>query len=699
MLAIFLIYILTFVCNASASPLIRRVLLLPRATNSTAPNPSDWVTEPAGRGTYSLLFSCFNTLFLCAWTAFHPNVPPKESDTRFLLQRIQWMIIAVFFPELVLFIAWDQWWAARCLKHEINRLGQSSNSETIRTNFVFRDSGACRLCSGNPRPGLQDVSSEAKDQNRVLALNAENRRVSVSSSPLGVSDLQATVEQADLPKKAKSFVPWTTEQAFFAVTGGLAVKTDSFWHEPRITLTPEGVVLLAEMDLLPSFSQAEVEERSQADIIAKLLVCLHALWFLVQSFARVVQGLPLTLLEVHTMTHIVCALGMYMIWLRKGYNIRNPIVLRDKRIVSIAALTALRADDTTWEFFDKWDGWPFHNEEDDNEGSEGDNDGIDSPEDDDLYDCPLMKAMADGVDFNNSLVLLMYRSWSILLASYPMNDLDFVDRESQIKYLSSSDAPFRNRINHFQAQKLRGLDKAGFPLQKSSRCSQQPDNIDVKMVRYENKAPNKIFAHLEAANKALDYLREHGYHFRWKRSGGRGPMEYYEGHAFIVHSHSNWLIKGRFRGKNSGYSEPKGIRHIAIIAVSCLYGAGHLSAWHFKFPTKAEMWSWRASCITMIASPLLLVLVIFLRKADEIVRRVRGRADPEKAEFGWFRRWCGYFLLTVMAVDTLYLGYAAATFYPLIRLFILGESLASLRCAANGTYATVEWTKFIPIAL
>ena len=358
------------------------------------------------------------------------------------------------------------------------------------------------------------MSSKAKDQNRVLALNAEHLRVSVSSSPLGVSDLHATGEQADLPKKARSFVPWTTEQAFFAVTGGLAVKRDSFWHAPRIALMPEGVVLLAEMGLLPSFSQAEVEERSQADIIAKLLVCLHALWFLVQSFARVVQGLPLTLLEVHTMTHIVCALGMYMIWLRKGYNIRNPIVLEDKRIISIAALKALRADDTTWEFFETWDGWPFHDEEDDNESSESDNDGIDSPEDDELYDYPLMKAMADGVDFNNTIVLLMYRSWSIVLASYPMNDLKFVDRESQIKYLSSSDAPFRNRINHFQAQELRGLDKAGFPLQKSSRCSQQPANIDVNMVRLENKSPNKTFSHLEAANNAFDYLRENGYHFR-----------------------------------------------------------------------------------------------------------------------------------------------------------------------------------------
>ena len=696
MLCIALVSAILFALHSSASPILSNALLVSRTTSSTAQHPSDWVTEPSGRGTYSLLFSCFNTLFLCAWTAFHPNVPPKESDTRFLLQRIQWMIVAVFFPELVLFIAWDQWWAARCLKHEINRLGQSSNTENIRTNFVVRDPGACRLCSRNPTSGPQDISSRAEDDNGTLALDAENSRTSVSSSPVGVSDAKATSEKVDLPKKAKSFKPWTTEQAFFAVTGGLAVNTESFWHKPRITLTPEGIVLLAEINLLPRFSQAEVREKSQADIIAKLIVCLHALWFMFQSFARVAQGLPLTLLEVHTMTHIACALGMYMMWLRKGYIIKNPIIWDDQRIVNMAALMALRKDDTTWEFVDRWNGWPFHPEEDDDEGSDID----DTPDDleENLANMPLMRVIIDRANSDNSITTLAFTSWVHFISSYPMSDFEMVDKEAQLQHLSDAGIPLEDVPNYSQIQQPSGVDRAGFPLQEVARCSQQQHNIDVKTVRYWNKAPTKIFAHLDGANKALDYLRESNYHFRWKRQDD-GTMEYYKGHAFVVHNHSNWLIKGRFRGSSSEYKEPKGIRHMAIIAISCLYGASHLSAWRFEFPTMIEMWLWRTSCITMIASPVLLVLLILLRKAEEILRRVGGRADPDKGKLGWFRRWCGYILLTVMVVDALYLGYAAGTFYPLIRLFLLGESLASLRSPANGTYATIKWTEFMPTVL
>lgn len=127
-----------FTCTASASPALDNDRILPRATN-IASSPPAWVDEPNGRGTYSLLFACFNTLFLCAWTAFHPNVPCKQSNIRFMISRSQWMLIAIIFPEVVLFTAWDQWWAARSLKYEINRLGQAKITESLPTNFVARD--------------------------------------------------------------------------------------------------------------------------------------------------------------------------------------------------------------------------------------------------------------------------------------------------------------------------------------------------------------------------------------------------------------------------------------------------------------------------------------------------------------------------------------------------------------------------------
>ena len=66
-------------------------------------SPSGWVNTPHVRGTFDLLISCLTTLSLCAWIAYHPNVPPKTPDIRNFGRQIMWMIIAIFVPEVVLF--------------------------------------------------------------------------------------------------------------------------------------------------------------------------------------------------------------------------------------------------------------------------------------------------------------------------------------------------------------------------------------------------------------------------------------------------------------------------------------------------------------------------------------------------------------------------------------------------------------------
>ena len=85
---------------------------------------SQWVSGPSTRGTCSLLLSCFTTLFLCAWTAYHPNIPQVKSNLPG--RRAKWIVATVFAPELVLFAAWVQYVGAQRLKKEINTLGAAS---------------------------------------------------------------------------------------------------------------------------------------------------------------------------------------------------------------------------------------------------------------------------------------------------------------------------------------------------------------------------------------------------------------------------------------------------------------------------------------------------------------------------------------------------------------------------------------------
>ncbi len=106
---------------------------------------------------------------------------------------------------------------------------------------------------------------------------------------------------------------------FFAVMGGfqMAVSDDSESGERPQTLSPEGVLKLAAVNLRPfMIPRSFIEDRSKADTLQKGLVLLQVTWMALQCIVRKLYGLPLTLLELHTMVHVVCAIAMYAFWLR-----------------------------------------------------------------------------------------------------------------------------------------------------------------------------------------------------------------------------------------------------------------------------------------------------------------------------------------------------------------------------------------------
>ncbi|KAK4215436.1 hypothetical protein QBC37DRAFT_459012 [Rhypophila decipiens] len=79
------------------------------ATNTTNAEILGWVQEPDGRGSFSILKSCVITLVLCVYTALHLNIPPANSTKLLLVWRkTKWIIIGLFAPEIVVFVAWAQ---------------------------------------------------------------------------------------------------------------------------------------------------------------------------------------------------------------------------------------------------------------------------------------------------------------------------------------------------------------------------------------------------------------------------------------------------------------------------------------------------------------------------------------------------------------------------------------------------------------
>lgn len=87
-----------------------------------------FVREDNQRDTISLLISCFATLGLCVYSAVHLNIPHKgKSNYRVLLKELQWCVIGLFAPELILYTAWRQLASARQLCSEIESIKRQDN--------------------------------------------------------------------------------------------------------------------------------------------------------------------------------------------------------------------------------------------------------------------------------------------------------------------------------------------------------------------------------------------------------------------------------------------------------------------------------------------------------------------------------------------------------------------------------------------
>jgi hypothetical protein len=122
---------------------------------------------------------------------------------------------------------------------------------------------------------------------------------------------------------------------------------------------------------------------------------------------------------------------------------------------------------------------------------------------------------------------------------------------------------------------------------------------------------------------------------------------------------------------------------MALWLASIGFGAVHAAAWHDYFPSRAERIMWRMSSLYIMGSGLLWLLINFLgqvwpsfdRYWDSIVAGNAHRAT--------------YIFLAVVCT-------ICGVAYCLARLFLVAESIISLRKLPTTTYRTPDWTPLIP---
>lgn len=118
----------------------------------------------------------------------------------------------------------------------------------------------------------------------------------------------------------------------YALMGGFAVQLQIDQEIQRYTMDLETLETMLKRfpDAIPTITTAEIMDKSKADGLAKSLVCLQATWFCIQCVSRMAQGLSISLLELNTFGHSLCALLMYLLWWHKPFNINEPTIIRNE---------------------------------------------------------------------------------------------------------------------------------------------------------------------------------------------------------------------------------------------------------------------------------------------------------------------------------------------------------------------------------
>ena len=242
-------------------------------------------------------------MVLCIWTALHLNIPCDEhtlakkgrlsrfwydgmyipsfyygpgslntgadqSNASDRIRKVRWIAMGLFAPELVVYNAWMQ------------------------------------------RRKVNEITRDARESQRM-------------AKELGVPQV----------------FEWTQYHSWYMIMGGFYFRTknngtvDEFIPgSPDLILTADAMPLLTRTapPLLPEIEVDVIKDHSKADVVAKALALLQALYQFLSVISRLVLRLPVSQLEINTFGHVLCAFAILSIWFRKPKDIKVRTQIRDE---------------------------------------------------------------------------------------------------------------------------------------------------------------------------------------------------------------------------------------------------------------------------------------------------------------------------------------------------------------------------------
>ncbi len=579
-----------------------------------------WQQEPRARGTFRLVLSCLITLSLCVWTAIHLNIvrftlqatilrltqitQPKQhtSASGHYMRKTRWVLIGLFAPEMVVYVAWRQYKSAALL---------------------------------------------TKAMNEVFDKECQERKHS-----------------------------WTIVHSFYAGMGGFVMDTANSLREPytrdspRLSLGSRGVLFVARHGgYIPDMSEAFIFDRSKADNVGKFLVCLQAGWAVVQCISRLGSHLPLTLLEINTLGHVLCAFLMYLFWLRKPLDVNEPTMLMGKWIPPMCAwlLMSNSLDSKSTELGIELSGLHVY------PGTAREM-------------SPLAGRASQPTPSNDRERRNEARPGGIILETQPENGLVRAPKSIHSSLGDTDSTPLPLREYEILSGAVFG-PKPNMPPNEVRRAVKSPlptrtVNLDLITITRWRLASKFISQHWDVLGiDPAEDLPE-------------GPLapNAIELAGLIMLEVPDWPGLDQLSGHTTS-------TFAKLCAATALYGGLHAGAWNSFFPSAPERLLWRISVALIAGSGLTAGVVATIKHWKDqddwkqlcrsyTCRYLAITPSAESAMIKWFSGWsfCAY-TLSIMAT---------VPWFILARLFLVAEAFISLRKLPIEAYLTPAWTQWIP---
>ena len=438
--------------------------------------------------------------------------------------------------------------------------------------------------------------------------------------------------------------------SFYAAMGGFAVDIDDEsvpsigfrLKQTRLTLTARAVRLLDLCGSLPDVSREDIKDKSKADNLTKLVSLLQVIWMLVQICGRLAKSLPVTLLEVNTLAHVICALVIYVLWWHKPKLVQSPTILRGDWTREFCAYMYMSS---------QMSGWP------------------------NLRPGVLKKTWRAPAF---SLVAVETRVPPSTEHGSPM--IDFRDRgndddaavepESGIAINTKSPTVFSNpalkspcfRLTRLTPDDRIEADGRWFIGYLKSTASYQ--NLQWHLAAQAHEKYPILCSRLACLDSRV---RDGAEVYRYL------PLV----EELVVEEAQNWPNDELLRGM-SGF-----VMGMVLWAFSVGYGGLHAAAWTGYFPTATEAVLWRVSAIVIAGSGIVWVLI---NAAAHVSRTISVYWNSVEAlDSGRVSLWGLGGLASLCG-----LLYLAA------RVYLVVEAFISLRSLPAGAYETPDWTQVFP---